>query len=330
MGFTDIRYDLYGLPSGNPYSGRPLDPLASEADRALLLELEGFIGLAAIERAVERAVSEQRPAFFLITGVGNSGRTSLANHIMYLYRRAAAARLTGYAFVTHCADRRDMTHDAYGLLRSTLLWLRNRMVSHNVDIPANLHALFVELSRRARGEPMNEYDLQQIAEYAAVAMKAHDTGFGIRYEGVSTKDLLTLGTMVFENIATVVVFTVDAYAHAGTVQLTETDRQEFARRGQVFDLDTLTPRQIAALAHGRWNGCPPAPFEPQGVQRAFEGETYTVGEALRHLATLLDIRLSEYDEDTPWPNDDLRIHEEWLRLKIWQARKWNGLGGFRG
>ena len=71
--FDDLRYELYGLPAGNPYAARPLDPLALPADRELVLELAGFIRLAVIEAAVKEAISEGKPAFFLITGVGNSG-----------------------------------------------------------------------------------------------------------------------------------------------------------------------------------------------------------------------------------------------------------------
>ncbi|MET7334050.1 hypothetical protein [Nonomuraea sp. NPDC005650] len=292
--------------------------------------MEGFIRLAAIESTMERAINGDKPALFLITGVGNSGRTSLANHMLYAYQRAATARLAGYRFVVHRVERDDMTHDAYQLLRSTLLSLRNKMHTSNIEIPPRLQRGFTTLSHRAPTNPMNEYDLQEIAEFAATAFAAHDAGFGIRYEGVSTKELLTQAAKVFENTRTVVVFTIDNYDHASTVQLTDADRQAFARRGHVIDLSALTPRQIAVLADGRWTGEPPSPFDLDGVQRAFSTRPYTIGQAMQHLAVLLDCRLSEYDSDEPWPTDGLLMHEMWMQLKMWQAEKWNGLGDPHG
>ncbi|TMR88380.1 hypothetical protein, partial [Nonomuraea basaltis] len=252
MPFTDVRYELYGLPSGNPYAGGPLDPLALEADRDLLLELEGFIRPTAVEEAVEKAVGAEKPAFFLITGVGSSGRTSLANHIMYRYQHARAAHLPHFTLLTHCAERGEMTHDAYRTLRSTLLWLRSRLMSRQIVIPPDLAGMFTDLSRRMSDQAMHEYELQPIADYAAALLAARDVGFGIRYEGVATKELITQAIKVFENTSTVVVFTVDDYRHADAVQLTDADRQEFARRGHITDLSPLTPSQIAALAHHRW------------------------------------------------------------------------------
>lgn len=327
MDIGEVRYELYGLRSGNPYVCRPLDPLAQETDRELLLELQGFIRLSAAEAAVEAAIREQRPALFLITGVGNSGRTSLANHVMYVYRRAAAADLPRYTFVVHRVERDDMTHDAYRLLRSTLLSLRNKMKNNNIKIPSDLNRRFALLSRRGTTDRLDEYDLQEIVQETAVAFATHNAGFGVRYEGVSTKELLTQAVKVFEDTGTVVVFTVDTYEHAGTVQLTAADRQAFARHGVVFDLSALTPKQIAALADGRWTGAPPSPFDPEGVKNAFSKRPYTIGQAMRHLEVLLDCRLSEYDQNDPWPVDGLRMPEDWLQLKMWQGEMWNGLRG---
>ncbi|MEU8143094.1 hypothetical protein [Nonomuraea sp. NPDC048901] len=328
----DLRYDLYGLPAGNPYAARPLDPLALPADRELVLELAGFIRLEVIEAAVKEAISKGRPAYFLITGVGNSGRTSLANHAMYLYQQAAASLLPpGFTFVTHRAERGDMTHDAYAVLCSTLLSLRNKMNAQGIDIPPALRAHFSTLSERGAANPMNEYDLQEIAEFTATTFAGRNAGFGIRYEGVPAKELITQAQKVFENTSTVVVFVIDSYQHANTVQITEADRQAFAERGHVFDLDTLTPEQIAALAEFRWKGHPPAPFDEQGVKNVFSKRPYTIGQAIQHLEVLLDLRLSEYESDVPWPAaEDLRIHERWVRLKIWQRDRWNRLRGFHG
>lgn len=321
------RYHLYGLASGNPYVNRPLDPLTCDADADLLHDLTGFIQPAAIGDALEKAVRAEGPAFFLITGVGNSGRTSLANHIMYRYRRIVATHLSRHHLVTHVAERADMTYDSYAILRSTLLSLRNKMRHHHVAIPPDLRDLFDELRRRPRADPLDDYDLQEIAEFIAVALAAADMGFGVRYEGVPTKDLINQAVKVFENTSTVVVFTLDRYKHAGAAQLADADRQEFARKGHVIDLSALNSHQIAALSHLRWTGHPPSPFDTQGIRNAFSARSCTIGQALRHLEVLLRIRLSEYDKDDPWPNDDLHIPENWIRLKLWQADQWNGRRG---
>ncbi|WP_171075269.1 hypothetical protein, partial [Nonomuraea basaltis] len=74
----------------------------------------------------------------------------------------------------------------------------------------------------------------------------------------------------------------------------------------------------------------PSPFDPHGVRNVFRERPFPVGQALRHLQVLLDLRLSEYEGDEPWPTDDLRIHERWLELKMWQGERWYGTGGFRG
>lgn len=325
-----LRYELYGLPSGNPYVSAPLDPFAVEDHRDLLLELEGFIRLTAIEAAVEKAVGTDKPAYFLITGMGNSGRTSLANHVMYRYHHARAAHLPCFRLVTHCAERGEMTHDAYRTLRSTLLSLRAKMRASQIDIPPPLSEMFTDLSARPRAQALDDYELQEIAAYAASIFAARDMGFGVRYEGVATKELITRAVRVFENASTVVVFTVDNYRHATAVQLTQADRQDFARRGHITDLTPLTPAQIAALAHHRWTGHPPSPFDPQGVRNVFHERPFTIGQALRRLHDLLDTRLREYDGDEPWPTDELRIHESWLRLAMRRGETWYGTGALHG
>ncbi|NRQ33601.1 hypothetical protein HII36_17345 [Nonomuraea sp. NN258] len=318
------RYDLYGLLAGNPYVNRPLDALSSASDRSLLLELGGFVELAVIQAAAERAAAREASAFFLITGKGNSGRTSLANHVMHLYRQACT-RKPGYVLVTHCADQDEMTHDAYGLVRSTLLSLRNQMPAHGIQIPDDLRPAFAELSRD-RNTQMNEYDLQDIARHIATAFSTRNAGFGIRYEGVPAKDLIMLATTVFETSAAVVVFTVDSYRHANAAQLTPADRQRFSRRGHlVVDLSTLTPDQIAALADARWNGASPTPFDPQGVRTTFGAQPYTIGQVLHYLEMMLDFRLSEYDGEEPWPQaKDLRIDGPYMQTKMWQRERWLG------
>ncbi|MFC4115837.1 hypothetical protein [Nonomuraea zeae] len=324
----DSRYALYGLRSGNPYVSRPLDAVTCESDHELLLELAGFIPLTTLKTAIEQKAGRKRPVFVLITGVGKSGRTSLANHIMRLYRDAATS--PGATFVTHRAEPDDMTHDAYAQICSTLLSLRNKMNECAIKIPDELRARFTELGQRTRADRMNEYDLQDIAGLAGSTFAAAKVAFGIRYEGVPTKQLITLATKVFESTSTVVVFTVDAYEHANTVRLTKAERERFAARGHIVDLGTLTPEQISELAKHRWNGRPPAPFHEQGLTNALSGREYTVGQALRRLEVLLDFRLSEYEKDDPWPTDDLHMHENWLRLKIWQGERWNGMGDIHG
>jgi hypothetical protein len=328
--FSEDRYELYGLRSGNPYAGRPLDPLLAPSDCELILELEGFIRLAMIQAAVEEAIKEKRPAFFLIIGVGNSGRTSLANHVMYLYRQAAAAHSPRFTFLAHSTERGDMTHDSYAVLCSTLLSLRNKMKAHQIPISRELGDWFAELSQKGRMVPLNEYDLQEIAESTARECASREAGFGIRYEGVPDKRLIPWAQKVFENTSTVVVFTVDDYRHANTVQITEADRRAFVRQGHICDLNALTPRQIAALATYRWNGTPPAPFDPEGIRNVFSTRSYTIGRAMQHLKILLDFRLGEYKRDEPWPTDDLHMDEDWLREKIRQRDEWNKLDGIDG
>ncbi|MGW0809363.1 hypothetical protein [Nonomuraea sp. NPDC002799] len=324
----DARYELYGLRSGNPYAGRALDALASEDDRELLLELAGFIRLPDIKAAIEQAAGHGRPALFLINGVGRSGRTSLANHLMHLYQDATTK--PGGTFVIHRAEPDDMTQDAYAQVCSTLLSLRNKMNECAIRIPDELRTRFTELGRRTRTNRMNEYDLQEIAGFAAATFATANVAFGIRYESVPTKKLITLATKVFEGTSTIVVFTVDAYDHANTIQLTAAERERFSTRGQIVDLGTLTSEQITELAKGRWNGRQPSPFHEEALTNVFRGRRYTVGQAMRRLEVLLEFRLSEYDKDDPWPTDDLHIHERWLRLKIWQGERWNGPGGNHG
>jgi hypothetical protein len=322
----DARYHLYGLPYGNPYVIRPLDPLARESDEELLHELSGFVQVSELEATIRAAVDEGRPAFFLITGKGHSGRTSLANYVMHLYRRISGERMEGYRLATVCVERDEMTHDAYRQLRSTLLALRNRMNNLNIGIDPDLRGQFTELGKRATAEPLDDYELQAIAADAAAAFKTHDAGFGVRYEGVATKSLLTKAIRVFERTDTVVVFIVDSYKHASAVQLTGTDLEEFARRGHVVELCALTPLQMAQLAHHRWNGHPPSPFHFEGVRNVFAAHSYTIGQAMRRLHTLLEFRLSEYKGEQPWPTDGLTMDEEWLEIKKWQGETWSRLG----
>ncbi|MEO3802790.1 hypothetical protein [Nonomuraea sp. B1E8] len=321
------RYELYGLQSGNPYTCRPLNAVADDADRARLLELAGFVRLATIKEAVETGVSGNRPVFFLINGVSKSGRTSLANHVMSLYRDAAGL---GESFATHCAEPEEMTQDPYPVMCSTLLSLRNKMNEQAIAIPEVLRERFTELGRRAHIDQMNAYDLQEIAGLTGSTFAAAKGGFGIRYESVPTKKLITLATQVFAHTRTVVVFTVDDYDHANTFRLTRAERERLAPHVCVVDLAALTGEQVAHLARDRWTGRPPSPFHEEGVKSAFSGRPYTIGRAMQHLELLLEFRLREYDKDDPWPTDDLHMPESWLVNRMYQRERWNGLGGIDG
>ncbi|GII52401.1 hypothetical protein Pth03_07900 [Planotetraspora thailandica] len=319
----NVRYELYGLPDKkNPYVNRPLDALTDSSDQDLLLELEGFIQLAGIEAAVDRAVREGRPAFFLIIGAGGSGRTSLSNHVMRSYQDRRWPGQEGDNLCVHRSPRTTMTHDPYRQLTDTLLSLRNNMKRRHIEISDDLKTSFRDLSRSQASGPLSDYDLQEIAELVSSDVATRGSGLGIHYEGVATKELLALAPRVFENTQAVMVLTVDAYDHAGTPQLTESDKQEFAKLGHVIHLEALTPAQISMLALKRWNGTQPSPFDPGGVESAFTRRRYTIGQAMRYLAMLLDFRLSEYHDAEPWPTAELRLHEDWLQTKMWQGENW--------
>jgi len=321
------RYDLYGLPR-SPYSVRELDPLQHDTDQKLLLELEGFIELNNIEDALLAAVTSQKPAFYLIIGTGNSGRTSLANYIMYRYRELRAKQPgqedLRKRFVAYRPERQELNFAHEELLQYTLLWLRNEM-----DDPLNIEfsdqGLESQLAKLSEGEISNIYDLQLIATRIGKAFSGKPAGFGIHYDGVKSKELLSWVPKAFQKVQTVVVLTVDDYTHGATAQLSTADLGQFRQLGGVvIELSHLTARQIAVLAEARWNGTPPSPFDLDGVTAAFKEARHAVGQALMVLDGLLRLRLRDYSDAAPWTGaeETLKLDKAWLAGAIAAADLW--------
>jgi hypothetical protein len=321
------RYDLYGLPC-SPYAVRPLDPLQRGTDEDLLLELEGFIELHNIEDALQAAATSHKPAFFLIIGTGNSGRTSLANYMMYRYRELRAQQPGQEElrdrFVAYRPERQELNFAHEELLRDTLLWLRNEG-----DDPLNIEfsdqGLESQLAKLSDGEISNIYDLQLIATRIGKAFSGKPAGFGIHYDGMKSKEMLSWVPKVFQKVQTVVVLTVDDYSHGATAQLSTADRGQFRQLGgAVIELSHLTARQIAMLAEARWNGTPPSPFDRDGITAAFKEARYAVGNALMFLDGLLWMRLHDYSDAAPWTGSEetLKLDKSWLAGAIAAADFW--------
>ncbi|MFF5232362.1 hypothetical protein [Dactylosporangium sp. NPDC000521] len=281
-------YKPYGLAEC-PYSNRVLNPFDDPEHAKLYSELDGFVDMRQIEAKLDEAVRTRRAAFFLVSGEGYSGRTSLANIIMFRYWQLLKLK---DALPVYRAGNLDNDHEK--TLRDTVLGLRWEMLlNSSATTDAKLDGLFDRIERTEHPDP----GLQQ----AAATLAGRFSPYGVCYEKVPSKQLLTGAIELFRKARAVVVFTREAYDHSMTFELTAADRQLFNRSGMVIDLSGLTPRQVKLLAEERWTGEAPYPFSPEGIEASFAPVYQTVGRQLRYLELLLCRRLIDYDSDERWP-----------------------------
>jgi hypothetical protein len=304
------RYELYGLAGRNPYSPRPLDPIAHPGDRTLMLDLDGFLKTEPLYAYLLDAATAGRPAFVVVSGRNYTGRTSVANCILDLYRELLKVDDRFLVTRTEVAHHRDFE------------WLQQAIVQLQTEAGmAELKLTSQLVSDLDRIEDIKETIYQQRFQAIARRLSAELAGqgggysFGLVFEGLRTTTLISAAQTVFRDTRSITVFTHPDYRHAQTPAASLLSPGLMPDNLYIVRLMPLNPGQIRMLAEGRWkqSSALHCPFDPAGLDQMFHDAPVPIKAALIKLAQLLDYRLSIATGDLPWPeNKELGMSRQWL------------------
>ncbi|MEU5529331.1 hypothetical protein ABZ744_20580 [Micromonospora chersina] len=298
------------MNGSNPYTPRELDPLRRPDDFDQLLDLDGFVRVEAIAKHLQAAIEQERPAFLVVSGRNHTGRTSVANCILHLYREMRGLGecfLPGRITVTN-------NNDAEWLGRA-LVQLQNEGDFRDIDFSKRTREALGRLEDF--GASAYEQRFQKIAFLIArdLAQLPEPHGFGVLFEGVPTATLIATARTVFERAAGIIVFTHDDYEHARTSMTEQVDAVAVDDAIHLVHLRPLVSEQINELATQRWSAASQldCPYDPEGIEEVFRNSPVPIKVVLHRLATLLDYRLRANHTDEPWPeNEHLSMRREWL------------------
>ncbi|MEV0165730.1 hypothetical protein ACGFJC_00645 [Nonomuraea fuscirosea] len=312
-----LRYELYGLRHGNPYRIEPLDPLARAGDRALLVDIDGFVSTEALRAYLRESVAAGESAFVVVSGRDYTGRTTIANHVLDVYRE-----------VSELDDRLLVSRIKVGHNRD-FEWVKEAMVELQNEIEEadlTLSPALTESLNTIEGIDEGVYQ----SRYRGLARRLHGElagqargrcSFGVVFEGLRQTSLVDAMRKVFKSSRSIAVFTHGDYKHANTPSYEELSRLDV----HLIKLEPLKGEQVRCLAEERWRAASalPSPFPPDSLETAWPAPT-PIKSVVKTLSLLLDIRLGSAADHGPWPdNTELEIPH---RFMFFMIRMLNELG----
>lgn len=317
-----LDYALYGLPGGNPYVNRELDP-SREADTKLFLPLEVLPGPEAIEghiRATKDETSAFRSTAFLLSGRAGAGRSTLARMIFHRYQQAHDIKAD-----FHIVRFSERGHDSLARINKIIKALRNEVIRRHWDKRAEL------LTQIPDAEDLlpEEYDLQGRADFVSYVASSvtPPMHLGLLINGVQEDAFMDLMAEVFRHVPAVIVITRDAYRTPDTAsQRGLNERQKWREWAKPLELRPLAGSDVELLTANRWHAAAgddvECPFELAGVRSTFDRRKEPIGRAIRWLAWLLDGRLERYEGTQRWPDAaDLRLPAKWIESEVQRGER---------
>lgn len=305
-----LPYHLYGLADGNPYVHKPLNPLQTPADAGRLLTLDGFVRREDVISYLRGRKDSGKPAFVLVGGRNQTGRTSMANWILHSYFEV---REVEDRFLQVSVPVKD---------QATFPWIRKAIAQLWSDLPdtsgltLNKEILDrIERCLTVTADMPYEELFQAALRALSIELTSRKYATGIIFERIPDAEFIASAKTVFARSEAVVVFTYDDYDHPQT-----TDAKGF--RAVQFDdvldvyMEPLASRQVCLLAKHRWTGASGLafPFEDHGLEEVYRDNRTPIMKVLKRLEDFLDYKL----EITPpsaaaWPgNQDLFMCGQWL------------------
>ncbi|MFC4530278.1 hypothetical protein [Sphaerisporangium dianthi] len=306
------RYELYGLPGRNPYAPRVLDPIVRAQDRDLRLSLGGYCQVEPIYTYLREAIAAERPAFVVISGRDFTGRTSMANCVLDLYREL---RDVGDRFLV---SRVEVTHHRdFEWFQQMMAQLQNEFEMAELSLSDPLVGAFDRIGNIPESIYPQKFQAAARMLGSELSRQKSPYAFGALFEGLHTASLINRAQTIFRHTSSLVVFTHRDYEHAQTPSADLLRADMFSEEIHLVRLLPLVESQIQLLAHHRWEQASkpesPCPFDLDGIAEIFRNAPVPIKAALTRLAKLLDYKLSLASGETPWPdNQELAMSRQWL------------------
>jgi hypothetical protein len=306
----DLPYWLYGLTDRNPYQTRPLDPYRRPTDRDCWIDI-GFATLGHILGRLQSAAQKEEPAFVVIEGREDTGRTSVANYLLDKYFEF---RGVGDRHVIAHVDVGD--YDEYSWALTAMVDLQNEVEAKGLQLAREL----TDTLNRIEQIPVAAYKqrFQGIARTLSVQLKKLDEphAFGVLFEKVFKPEFIAAAQIIFQKSPALITFTHDTYKHALTAASPSLDQARFDEEVEIVRLGCLTGSQVCALADGRWKKASELdfPFDANGLGELFHDKSEPIKKVMGWLEELLNYKLNlARNEKVPWPdNKGLEMDDLWL------------------
>lgn len=300
------RYGLYGLSAGNPYVTVPLNPLQDHHARELCVKLDSFFKIEPLREYLAAAVRDRHPALVVVSGRDCTGRTTIANHVLDIYRELTGV---GNRFVVSCVHI-DNSRDIDWIVNA-IVQLQNEIADRGLKLGDELTKELREIERIDPQAYKHRY--QGLMRRLRVELDGHESGrhaFGLLFEGLQTATLVDAMKTVLRNSRSIAVFTHNDYQHGITPAL-----EQLGSEGvHVVHLKPLPGPWIEYVAVMRWSQvCPREhPFEQNGLAEAWP-EPAPIKIAVSYLARLVEYRLLLAKSADEWPeNKELRIDRDFV------------------
>jgi len=296
---------VYGLTS-NPFLHGELDPLARPQDLPCISLVDGWGDLTTAVELIGRRVAVEEPVYFVVEGASQTGRSSVANYLVYLWAKESGVGDGSNREVL--VERRDQgpNRGTYAPEFQIFDWisqLRVRAVkSHLVLSPTAENRLSVLSPSPASGAnfalALNavETDLRRGQEGKELLLAAI-------FERGKGKDLLRMVQDSFDATRAIVVITVDATEDARDV-LDDIEKVLSPDRGWLLKLGPVRGVDVRTIITDRWNHYRPdipCPFDVAGAAEAFENNPRPIARTVKLLSGMLEMRQVNFAGDEPWP-----------------------------
>ncbi|MEV8639095.1 hypothetical protein AB0395_46305 [Streptosporangium sp. NPDC051023] len=284
------------------------------------LDLDGYAYVEPVYAYLHQAVLAGRPAFVVISGRDYTGRTSMANCVLDLYRELRATDGRYLVARVEIGHHRD-----FEWIQQAMAQLQNEVDMAEVSLTDKLIRLLDGIGEVQ--ESIYPQRFQGLARMLSTELAGQRSpyAFGVLFEDLRTASFVNVAQTVFRNTQSIVVFTHRAYEHAQTPAADLLQPELFAEDTHVVELRPLVESQIQSLARGRWEQASPlhCPFDLDGVAEIFRSAPTPIKAVLTRLAKLLDYRLSLVNGQVPWPdNSELGMSREWLVATVTAMNGW--------
>jgi hypothetical protein len=262
----------------------------------LLLDIDGFKQLSALDSYLTQRVDEQQPAFVLISGPKESGLSSAALAVMLHYRRIR--KILGAQLAPVVVEMED--HDPVRLFKTWAAALYPRVFPKLPLLDPVKQALYD--ARKLTDADTLKFDLQGVVSGLEPAMKSDTAAvraIASAFEVLKTPKPIDVAMTAFEQIETVCVFTV----HAGTFDL---DDAIGDRPVHLIQLGFLTAEEVERIVATRWGTASPLPFHADTFSKFCEKLERPVGAVLTTAEDVLKSRVGIYEKlkgSGQWPAD---------------------------
>ena len=298
---------VYGLTS-NPFRLETLDPLFHPTDLDCLSLVDGWKDLTEAEELIGRRVAEEKPVFFVVEGASDTGRSSVANYLVYLWAKERGVGRD--SVLVHPPHPRDSggNRGTYAPEDQVLGWissLRVRNVVERLGLTEPTQKQLSGLPQAASPTAATDYSLALYnteRDLRTPADGGRELLLAAILERGKGRGLVPLIRESFQATRAIVVITVDSSVDSQDV-LADISRLLPSDQGLVLSLGPIQGADVGTIIENRWD------CYRKGIENPFDltavAEVFTsprpIARVVKALGWMLEVRQAEFSDEEPWP-----------------------------